>query len=318
MAKIFLLLISLLFLAESGQAADRVRLSVVNPNLTFLPAGVALKKGFFKEEGLEAEVIRMTSPIAMTALSNGDIDYTMSFGSVVTAAIRGFPVRMVASMVDSSLHALVVRPEFKSVKDLRGKTLGVSAFGASDHVVALMMFKHFGVDGEKEIKVAALGGSQAQLAALEKGLVQVGVISPPGDYEGEKMGFHVLARAYELFNFPIAGLGTNVRKIKERPDEVKRMARAMIKASRFIRENREGAIQLLVEWGKVRPEHAASSYDSSWKAFSPDGTIPEDGLQLLIEQGKKDAKIAREVSFGEIGDFAILREAQRELGLKKP
>jgi ABC-type nitrate/sulfonate/bicarbonate transport system substrate-binding protein len=73
---------------------------------------------------------------------------------------------------------------------------------------------------------------------------------------------------------------------------VKRATKALIKASRFIRENRGEAVKLLIAWGKAKPEHAYAAYDSTMKVISDDGGIPEDGLKLLIEQGKRDAKSA--------------------------
>ena len=142
------------------------------------------------------------------------------------------------------------------------------------------------------------------------------VVTPPADSEAKKMGFTVLARAFELFSFPFIGLGTSVKKIKERPDEVKRVIKAMIKANRFIREDREGTIRVLVEWGKVEPEHAAASYDSISKVFNLDGSMPKDGLLRVIDQIKRETKTNREVSLNEVSDYTILREAQKELGIK--
>jgi len=66
----------------------------------------------------------------------------------------------------------------------------------------------------------------------------------------------------------------------------------------------------------VEPRSAASAYDSGIKVFSPDGGIPADGLRLVIEQAKKEAGITREVSLTEVSDLAIVRDAQRELGIK--
>ncbi len=70
----------------------------------------------------------------------------------------------------------------------------------------------------------------ARLAALKEGIVDAIVVAPPIDYEGRKLGFNVLVRAGDIFTFPYNGLGTNMRKIKERPDQVKRAIRALIKA----------------------------------------------------------------------------------------
>jgi len=194
---------------------------------------VAVRKGFFKEEGIEAEVIQMRVPVMITAISTGDLDYTMVFGSVVRAAIRGLPVRVVASLLDGSTHALVSQPEFKSVNELKGKSLGIESHGRTADVAGRMMLKHFGVDPDKEVKFLALGSDQARLAALKEKLVQGVIVAAPADVEAQKMGFNILSRAYEVFTFPFIGVGTSVRKIQERPNEVKRVIKAFIKANRF-------------------------------------------------------------------------------------
>ena len=302
--------------SDLSVAADKIRISVTNFNMSFLPSGLAVKRGFFKEEGIEAEVIRMNANVAITALASGDTDYTMIFGSVVRAAIRGLPVKVVASFIDGSTHALIGRPEFKSAKELKGKTLGIQAYGATDHVAAIMMLKHMGVDAEKDIKVVALGPAAARLSALKENIVEIAVISPPGDEEGRKLGFNVLARAYELFSFPFVGLGTNLRKLKEKPDEVKRTIKALIKANRYIRSNRDGSIQTLMEWGRTSKENASLSYDAVVRVFNADGSIPDDGLQAVIEAAMKDAKVTRQVSAGEVADLTLVREAQKDLGIK--
>src|SRR5207245_9474550 len=98
------------------------------------------------------------------------------------------------------------------------------------------------------------------------------------------MGFNVLLRAYEVFSFPFIGIGANLKTIKERPEEVKKVAKAMIRANRFIREDKEGAVKVLMEWGKEERDHAVASYDSTWRVVSPDGNTPHDGLRLVIDQ----------------------------------
>ncbi|MSP38542.1 MAG: ABC transporter substrate-binding protein [Deltaproteobacteria bacterium] len=299
-----------------SEAADKVRLSVSSLDAAFLTPAVAYKRGFFKEEGIDPEVIRMNANVSITALATGDIDYTTIFGSVVRAAIRGLPIRVVASFLDSPTQMLVARSEFKSVRELKGKTLGVSSFGATADVSARMMLKYSGVDPDKEMKIVALGADQARFFALKEGIVDVIVISPPADVEGRKLGFQVLARAYELFKFPFVGLGANLKKLNEKPDEVKRVIKALIKANRFVRNNRDGAIEVLMDWGRTSKENATLSYDSVVKVFNADGSIPEDGLQLVIESAAKEAKIARPILASEVADLGALRDAQRELGIK--
>lgn len=307
---------AVLMLGGAADAADKVRISLSSLAVAFFTPAVAHKRGFFKEEGLEAELIRMNANISVTALATGDIDYTMIFGSVVRAAMRGLPVKVVASFLDSPMQMLIARPEFKSVNELKGKTLGVSTFGATADVSARMMLRHSGVDPEKEMKIIALGAERARFSALREGIVDVVVMSPPADSEGSALGFRVLARAYELFKFPFVGLGTNVKKLNERPDEVKRVIKALIKANRFIRTNREGSIQVLTEWGRTTRENASASYDSTVKVFNQDGSIPEDGLRLVVDQEREATKSSREVLPNEVADLTILRQAPKELGIQ--
>jgi NitT/TauT family transport system substrate-binding protein len=299
-----------------SEAADKVRMSISAVDVSFLTAGLALKRGIFRDEGLDLELIRMNANVSITALATGDIDYTMVFSSVVRGALRGMPMRVVASFMDSSTHLLIARPEFKTIRDLKGKTLAVSTYGATSDVAARMMMKQGGLDPEKELKIIPLGGERSRYAALKEGIVDVAVLSPPTDTEAQRSGLRVLSRFFEHFKLPFTGVGTNLKKLKEKPDEVKRMVRAMLKANRYIRANRDGTIQTMMEWVKVDRESAAATYDATMKIFSEDGSISESGLKLVVDQGREAMKIDRPVALSEVADFSIIREAQKELGIK--
>ena len=309
-------LAALLLFGSDVEALDRIRIAVSNPNMPNLTVSVAQKKGFFKDENIDAEIIRMNPNVAITALATGDIDYCQLFGAVVGGAIAGLPVRIVAGFLDNWPMTLIAQPEYKSLKELKGKTLGVSSYGATPDVGARMMLKQIGLDPEKEIKVLALGSDAARITALKQRVVDLIVISPPADSQMEKQGYRILARAYELFTFPYLGLGTQLRKIKEKPDEIRRAIKATIRANRFVRDNRDEAVQTLVDWGKVERDYAYASYDALRNLFNADGSVPEDGLRLVIDQARRTAKITRDVTPAEVADLTMLREAQLELGIK--
>ena len=105
-------------------------------------------------------------------------------------------------------------------------------------------------------------------------------------------------------------------KIKAKPDEVKRVIRAGIKASRYIKANREGTIQFLMEWQRIDKDIAAGTYEYLAKATNDTGSLSETGFRLIIEEIKELAKVNREVALSDVADLSILREAQRELGIK--
>jgi ABC-type nitrate/sulfonate/bicarbonate transport system substrate-binding protein len=310
-------LLALTVSSSTGQAAEKLTISVSGGyNMIFLSAGVARQKGFFGEEGLDADIVVMGAAPSIAALSNGDIDYTLLTGTVIRAAIRGLPVRLVAGLMASSPHVLLARPEIKTVKEISGKKVGLAGFGDATHVLARMFLVRNGIDPEKDVQFVPLGTDSARFAALQQKLADAVVTSPPLDFEGRKLGYNILARAYEYVNYPLSGVGVNIKSIQQNREHVRKTIRALIKASLFIRSNREEAVKILMSWAKVKSEHAYASYDATVKVISHDGAIPSDGLNLLIEQAKKDAKITRDIALNEIADFGILREIQKELGLR--
>jgi ABC-type nitrate/sulfonate/bicarbonate transport system substrate-binding protein len=178
-----------------------------------------------------------------------------------------------------------------------------------------MLCKHFGVDPDTEIKMIAFGPDRGRLAALKENLVSAAIVAPPADASAIELGFTILVRGYEIFSFPFIGVGTTVRRLKERPLEVRKTVKALIRANRLIRQDKEVAVKVLMEWGRAEREHASLSYDSTVMAFSATGNVPEEGLRLVIDLARLELKVGREVSAGEVADLSALREAQRDLGI---
>jgi len=308
------ILFTTVLLSASVQAVERIRIAYPGPAAQFIPLQLTQSKGFLKDDGLDAEIIRMAGNLPSAALVNGDIDYSAVVA--VRATLLGLPLRVVACYVPSSPVALIARPEFKSVRELKGKPIGVQSFGGALNVQINMILRHFGLDPERDVKFLLTGEGASRLAAMKQGLIAATAGSPPIDYLGMKMGFVVLAKAHELFNYPNSGLVTTIKKIKERPNEIKKVIKAGIRANNYIRTNREGTIQFLMSQQKIDREIAAATYDSVYKTFNEDGSVPEDGLRLIIEEAKKTSNVNRQVSIDEVTDLAILREAQKELGIK--
>lgn len=309
-------LLTLVLFDASVDAAEKIKIGFPDLAAQFLPLPLAEKRGFFQEEGLQAEFIRIRPAVSSAALVAGEIDYDTVIGNGVAAAIRGLPLRVVAAYLPGAPMALIARPEFKSVQDLKGKTIGLNTYGGALESIARLIFKHFGLDPDRDVKFLPTGTVDSRFAAVKQGLTAATLGSPPIDFLGKKLGLVVLARANELFSYPASGLVATTKKIKERPDEVKRVIIAGIKANRYIQQNRDGTIQVMAEWLKIDKEIAAATYDSVWKAFNDDASVPENGLRLGIEEAKRVGKVDREIAVSEVADLSILREAQKEIGIK--
>lgn len=297
------------------QAADKIRIGMPNDAGHFT-LQLAHKRGFLRDEGLDAEIITINGPVANVALASGDIDYFTGFGSAMRAMLQGqLPTRIVVCFRPVAHFVMLSRPEFKSVKDLKGKTIGGMPGSAPD-LIARLMLKHFGLDPAKDVKFIGSPGGETALMRISQGQIDAQVTPVPWDFRSRRVGLIVLARAEDLFSYPISGLIAHTRKIKERPDEIRRVIRAGIKANRYIRAERDGTIDVLMSSFRLDKESSGALYSSLVKGFSEDGNLPEDGLRRLIEDTKSATKVDREVAFSEVADLGILREAQRELGIK--
>ena len=221
---------------------------------------------------------------------------------------------MVACFVPAPVFSLVARSEIKSVQELRGKTVGISTFGGLSIFGAQVIAKHFGLDPEKDLKFVAVGAVEGRFIRLTQGLLDAAILAPPLDSEAKKKGFNILARAQDILIFPETGLVTGVKKIQGNPDEIKRVIKAGIKANRYIRSNRDGTIQFIMEWLKVNREVATATYDGVVKVYNEDPSVCEKGLRVMIDERKQALKINREVAVSEVADLSLIREALREMG----
>jgi NitT/TauT family transport system substrate-binding protein len=291
-----------------AQSSDgrNVRIGLAGRNFSFLPFFAAQQMGFFNQEGLKVEMIYMRSPVAIPALTAGEIQYTTHFASVVRGAIKGFPVRVILSTSDRQLFSLVTHGSIKRVEDLKGKSVAVSNPLGAHAYVTTQVLKRFGLDPGKDPKYVYLGEESAWVTALDSGLVAGAFIQPPTSIVLKKKGYNVLASAADYVELPVTGLSTSVERMQKHPEEVKAILRAVYKGIRFVKENRAGAVQLIMKFLNVGQDVAAETYDSTAKYLSDTGVSSEAAIQAAIENvgDVKDKKIDSLA----VADFTLLKE----------
>ncbi len=316
MKNIFSALLVIFLFHTKAHATDKIRITVPDTNAAYMTFPLAQKRGFLTQQSFAADVLVMRGTLTIPALNNGDIDYHTGLPVGVRGTVAGFPLKIVACYLPRSSLMVVSRSDINSVQDLKGKTVAVSSFGSTNSGALQLIAKHFGLDAGRDIKLLAVGANEARLAALKQGIVAAMVVPPPWDFHAKKMGFHVIARSYEYFSYPQVGLIVNERKIKQKSEEIKRLIKGGIEANRYIRSNRDGTVQFLMEWMRIDKDVANATYEAFLPSLNDDGNCPEDGMGLVIDEAKKAAKVSREISMKDVADLSILKEAQREVGIK--
>jgi NitT/TauT family transport system substrate-binding protein len=214
-------------------APERIRISYSSGGMTSIDLFIAKDKNYFREQKLNAELIRVSANLAITAGISGEIDVLGSIGSAIRSIQRGAPLRVVSVTLRRPLFFLVARPEFNNIKDLKGKTMGIVTFGGSQHTTAKRMIALHGVNADKEMTAIQIGEESVLLQALTSGAIQVAAISPPyAQIAREKLKMKILETSTDKFASIQNGAAVHVKTLQEKPDFIKRFLRARALANK--------------------------------------------------------------------------------------
>lgn len=308
-------LISLIDVAlPKWAAAERVIIAYPSPSATFLPLVVAQKRGFFAQEDLQVDLVKILSGPAVSGLIAGSIDYTTSLGGTILAAMRGAPVQALACFSSRPMEFLMGAKNIKSVNDLKGKQVAVNAIGQPQHFITVEILKAVGLNPNQDVTFRPMGDESNRFQGLIMGEIQAATLGPQGVIAGKKAGLSLLVNAADVIDLPLAGIGATKKKISENSDQIRRLLRASLKGIRYVRQDKPGTVEVIQTWFKLDPNVAAETYDLALKAYSPDGEVNEKGIRLSMDLAKLSGKFEKELSPSDVVDFTILRRARSDLG----
>ena len=296
-------------------ALKRIRIGMPNRGATTLGLSAAQTYGFFRAQGLFAELIVMRPSISLQTMMSGELDYSTALASGARASVSGLPMRIVMTLTVGQDFSLVVRPEIRRMEDLKGKTLAVSGVGEFTDVGARMVLKKYGLVPEVDVKLRALFGNHPlRLSALQAGQIDGTVMSMPYNKMAVKLGFKELVHLREIIKTPQGGLVTTLQKIRGEPDMIVRTIKAVLAANRYLKQNKSEFTKLLAkESGIQDPVVAALIHEEIIKLYSDTGVVSDEAMQEFIANSKEALKSTREVSSSEIADFSFARKAANEL-----
>jgi NitT/TauT family transport system substrate-binding protein len=306
-----------------GKGLEKVRIGTPSPaSIAVLQIKVAELKGFFRDEGIQVEIVQMRVPVSMVALVTKEIDYATPAGTLLVSAVKGLPLRVAMYFLRAPLHVLNAKPEIRTMAELKGKTVGIGGIGEATEPMLSAMLRSAKIDPEKEIKVLQVSGSGSRFAALTAGLMDAAVLPPPYNLQAEARGYRRLmsvAQVPEILDGTVAlppptGLGVNVEKLQSSPAQVKRIIRAFLKSHNFIRSQKTETTKILSEWLKLDQSMAAGAYDMYVGAMSGDGLVKETAVAAAVDQVRQELKLKQSITSSHVIDFTVLKEAITELG----
>jgi NitT/TauT family transport system substrate-binding protein len=318
-----LLVVLLTFLARPA-AAEKVRTITPRATLNYLSVPIAEVKGFFRDEGLENETIVIPGSTSIAALVAGEVDYSGAGGSGMRAAVRGAPIKAIMFQTEKVTWYLLGAPEVQKISDLKGKRIAVGTIGDTQDTLITLLAERHGVGARDLTRVAMPSRNTfTTFLSLKSGAVQAAVVNGDEAILGETEGLRTLAFVGDLFPYPFQGFLASDKKIAERPGEIRRWLRAMMRALVYIREKPEESADIALKKlpvGKLTRPMIVEGIRRFARAL-PEGVpgVPSpQGLKNVIEfDVKAPLKIKEEVQPEKFLSLRLAAEVKEELERKR-
>ena len=300
---VFLFTVPSLLFAETS----RILVSAPSRSLTWFPAFLAREQGFYRAEGLDVDFVVMKPQVALQAVVTGDAGYTTTLGSTIRAAVRGLPVRVVMTICEKPLFALVANQKIKSVEDLKGKILGISSFGASTDTMARAVLRRYNLTPGQDVKILAVGGGTNRVAALKAGVIDAVLMEAPYNIMLEREGFKKLLFVGDVLPSPIAGFGTTLERIGKRPQEVSSLVKATLRGIQYAKGHKEESVRLIMKWVNMDHALAEGSYDMAVGSWSDSGEPSANSVQSAMDEIKTELKLGSAPEPSRAFDWSFVR-----------
>jgi NitT/TauT family transport system substrate-binding protein len=275
---------------------------------------IAQKEGYFKEEGLNVELLSIRGEIAIRTTLAGDVDFFTNAGSALAAAVRGVAVRLVTVFQDKPSWDLIAQPDIKSVAQLRGKTIAIMSPEGSLAVVAREMLRKNGLDPSKDVNLVTMGGDEVRFPALQTKSIQATLFNTSMSIKAQKDGFSKLGNASEYANLIEGGLATSQDKIKQNQDKILRFVRGALKGLNYYVTKREPSIKYMMDTLRMKDRELVSSiYDILTPLALREGYSDDKTLQSMIDDMKKTTKVQRDIKVADVFDLTFVKKANEEL-----
>ena len=292
----------------------KVRMGVQSTNIGFLPFHAAFQKGFYRDQGIDLEMIFMATQAVNAAFVRGDLDYSAAVNGIVQGIVRGAPAKILACAVDRPLQSFIARKDIRSARDLKGKRVAGSTAGGTATLMADAALKHFGLEPGRDVSVVPLRSNR--LTALESGAVDAALLGVPENIIAVEKGYSELLFLGDVLSFPQNGFGASAKKISENPDEVYGMVKATLRGFYFSLDprNRDEVVNIIMkQWRLTDRNLAGAMLRQLSRGVLRDMSIKPEGLQLMIDLVREDSKVAQPFTVSQISDFSFLEKARREL-----
>jgi NitT/TauT family transport system substrate-binding protein len=244
----------------------------------------------------------------LQAMIGGDVQIMGSaFVETLAGRAQGMDVKNFWGISNIMPFQLYSNPNFKSMKDAKGKRFAISRFGSLTDFLTRATLQHFGVN-PKEVTILQIGSTPARYAALAAGGVDASIVWFPVTEIAKSQGYNKLFDLKEIFpEWPYETFAAREPWLAKEKDQVTKFLRAYQRGVKHTHENKEDALKSIRKWVRMDPAYAPSGYDEYRDSFPVSGKIAEKAIPVVIEAEFESGRLKRKITVDEIIDRTYIQ-----------
>jgi ABC-type nitrate/sulfonate/bicarbonate transport system substrate-binding protein len=298
--------------AQAAHALEAVHLALSSRSFQYVIFPMAQERGYLKEEGIDLRIVMMQATPGLQALISGQVQYSGSGTSALVAIAKGgAPLKTVLAVNDKVHQWMLARPGINGLKDLKGKKIGAGLAAASTFMFKQIAPK-YGIDPNKEVVYIAMP-TGAALTMLATSVVDAAIVSNENRYPALDRGMKELLYFGNEVKNSWGTVATSDRFLKEQPKIAAGFMRAVLKALRLLRKDREATISSFIKFTTQPRAIAARMYDDLIGTFTANGTVDEETQRNDLAIIAQIAGVNEIVPVARAYDFSLALEADQQL-----
>lgn len=314
-----LIVVALLCVASNNNAQELVKTPVQIPAIT--PAAtafaVARDRGYYRQEGLDAQLIVMPSALGTQALLGGNVKFSTAGGAGLLPILRGAPIRFMFTTFNRPMFWLYSRSDIRSVENLKGKKVGVSSLGSGPDSLLREILKKHGLDGGRDVVILPVGSGTARFFALQAGTVDAAMLSIPANLMAQDAGFRELVSFIDQEWIELQGtINVTDQLLAADPTLVEKFIRATLKGFIHFRDLRSQTIGILIRFLRVKEDAAAKIYELMRPSLTQDGIVSEEIQRKSLEDVIDRVGLKEPPRLDKIFDYSMAVKVRNELRAK--
>lgn len=296
--------------AIGEQKLKKLRLAYDGVGVATTVAWVGNQAGLFKQQKVEVEEIFIQDPSIGGIQALLGVDIFFGSGNPVIAMqpiIGGQDIVFLGSHVDRTHYRFGVSSDIESIKQLKGKKVGMSRLGGRSDLIARVVLRRAGIDPVQEVEMVTVGYSPARAAALAKNLIQGAPLSPNVASEAEKLGLKVL----DVKEVPIISslLMTTRSNIKRDYESFRRFMKGYVTSIHYFLTHPSESIRIIGEHVSVADPAALETMYASYAAQLEPWPVPNpEAVQAIIDAATEIDRKARKLKADDLFDLRFLDE----------